>query len=122
MVAGRGPDCISHLWQNRRHSGDMIGFGYSPSATNEVGISAKTSEIQPASVCLSKQPCHCRNTTAAAISAKANRGEKEQHILKTARGRGVFHKSGGRRCDEMESDAGMCLPNTLQSLYGNLKA
>lgn len=28
----------------------MIGLGYSPSATNEVGISAKTSEIQPASL------------------------------------------------------------------------
>lgn len=50
MVAGRGPDCISHLWQNRRHSRGMIGLGYSPSATNEVGISAKTSEIQPASL------------------------------------------------------------------------
>lgn len=46
MVAGRGPDCISHLWQNRRHSGGVIGFCYSPSASNEVGISAKPSEIR----------------------------------------------------------------------------
>lgn len=46
MVAGRGPDCISHLWQNRRRSGGVIGFCYSPSASNEVGISAKPSEIR----------------------------------------------------------------------------
>lgn len=112
MVAGRGPDCISHLWQNRRHSRGMIGFGYSPSATNEVGISAKTSEIQPASVCLSKQSCHCRNKTAAAISVRANRGEKEQRVPKTGRGRGVFHKSGGGAAKRWRAVRG-CVYQTL---------
>lgn len=73
MAAGRGPDCISHLWQNRRHSRGVIGFGYSPSATNEVGISAKLSEIQPA--CVSKQPCDCIKKTACNLG-KGQQGEK----------------------------------------------
>lgn len=83
MVAGGGPDCISHLWQNRRHSrSSVIGLGYSPSATNEAGTSAKTSEIKPATVCVSQHPSDCRNRTVAAVSVKANRGDKEQHHLK----------------------------------------
>lgn len=73
MAAGRGPDCISHLWQNRRHSRGVIGFGYSPSATNEVGISAKPSEIQPA--CVSKQPRDCIKKTACNLG-KGQQGEK----------------------------------------------
>lgn len=113
MAAGRGPDCISHLWQNRRHSRGMIGLGYSPSAANEVGISAETSEIHPASVCVSKQPRDCGNKTAAEISVKAIRGEEEeQRIAKTARGRGVVHKSGGGAAKRLGAMRG-CVYQTL---------
>lgn len=76
MVAGRGPDCISHLWQNRRHSRGVTGFGYSPSATNEVGIPAKPSEIQPACVRVSKQPHDCIKKDSPCNLGKGQQGEK----------------------------------------------
>lgn len=82
---------------------------------------AKPSKIQPA--CVSPNGPTTPKKTGSAISAKANRGKKEQHTEKTARGRApVLEQKSGGSAAEMESNVGMCLPNTLQSPYRNLKA